>query len=168
MSVFGNIMSAIFGRASATTAAPAPSAPAAAQPAPADAPPAQPGAAAAAPVDVGAIMDNLAAQSTQRLDWRNSIVDLMKLIRWLQSSASRGGNFRSVHRVARQGSCRRGDDIGHSSSPVAGISSRPASSPRISAPLTGRHQGCRSSVARVASGCRSFLLSPPPARTPRL
>ena len=25
-------------------------------------------------------MDNLAAQSSQRLDWRNSIVDLMKLI----------------------------------------------------------------------------------------
>jgi hypothetical protein len=89
MSVFGNIMSAIFGRASATTAAPAPSAPAAAQPAPADAPPAQPGAAAAAPVDVGAIMDNLAAQSTQRLDWRNSIVDLMKLINLDSSLAAR-------------------------------------------------------------------------------
>jgi Domain of unknown function (DUF3597) len=80
MSVFGNIMSAIFGRASATAAAPAPPAPAAAQPAPADAPSAQPGAAPAAAVDVAAIMDNLAAQSTQRLDWRNSIVDLMKLI----------------------------------------------------------------------------------------
>ena len=80
MRVFGNIMSAIFGRASATAAAPAPSAPAAAQPAAADAPPARPVAAPAAPVDVAAIMDNLAAQSTQRLDWRNSIVDLMKLI----------------------------------------------------------------------------------------
>jgi hypothetical protein len=80
MSVFGNIMSAIFGRASATAAAPAPPAPAAAQPAPADAPSAQPAAAPAAAVDVAAIMDNLAAQSTQRLDWRNSIVDLMKLI----------------------------------------------------------------------------------------
>ena len=80
MSVFGNIMSAIFGRASATAAAPAPSASAAAQPAPAGAPPTQPAAAPPAPVDVAAIMDNLAGQSTQRLDWRNSIVDLMKLI----------------------------------------------------------------------------------------
>jgi uncharacterized protein DUF3597 len=87
MSVFGNIMSAIFGRASETAAAPAPSASAAAQPAPAGAPPTQPAAAPAAPVDVAAIMDNLAAQSTQRLDWRNSIVDLMKLIN-LDSSLS--------------------------------------------------------------------------------
>ena len=89
MSVFGNIMSAIFGRASATAAAPAASAPAAAQPAPAGAPPAQPVAAPAAPVDVAAIMDNLAAQSTQRLDWRNSIVDLMKLINLDSSLAAR-------------------------------------------------------------------------------
>ena len=87
MSVFGNIMS--FGRASATAATPAPSAPAAAQPAPAGAPPAQPVAAPAAPVDVAAIMDNLAAQSSQRLDWRNSIVDLMKLINLDSSLASR-------------------------------------------------------------------------------
>jgi|SRR5689334_17937563 hypothetical protein len=89
MSVFGNIMSAIFGRASATAATPAPSAPAAAQPTPAGAPPAQPVAAPAAPVDVAAIMDNLAAQSTQRLDWRNSIVDLMKLINLDSSLAAR-------------------------------------------------------------------------------
>lgn len=59
--------------------------------------------------------------------------------RWPRWSASRGGNFRSVHRVARQGSCRRGDGIGHSSSPVAGITSHPASSRRISAPLTDLH-----------------------------
>jgi hypothetical protein len=32
------------------------------------------------PVDVAAIMDNLASQATEKLDWRNSIVDLMKLI----------------------------------------------------------------------------------------
>ena len=34
-------------------------------------------------------MDNLAAQSTQRLDWRNSIVDLMKLINLDSSLAAR-------------------------------------------------------------------------------
>ena len=78
MSIFGDIMSAIFGRSpSAASAAPAAAAPAAApsvaQSAPASAP-------AAAPVDVAAVMDNLAGQATQKLDWRNSIVDLMKLI----------------------------------------------------------------------------------------
>ena len=39
--------------------------------------------------DVAGIMDNLAAQSTQRLDWRNTIVDLMKLINLDSSLASR-------------------------------------------------------------------------------
>ena len=82
MSIFGNIMSAIFGRSSSAAAA---AAPAAALPPQAGAAPAQPVAAtpAAAPavhVDVTSIMDNLAAQSSERLDWRRSIVDLMKLL----------------------------------------------------------------------------------------
>jgi Domain of unknown function (DUF3597) len=78
MSIFGNIMSAIFGRSAAeASAAPAAAAAPAAQSAPTSAPAA---ASAAGPVDVAAIMDNLAAQATQKLDWRNSIVDLMKLI----------------------------------------------------------------------------------------
>ena len=81
MSVFGNIMSAIFGRSSSAAAAPA-AAPAAspAQPAPAQAAAPTPASAPGAPVDVTAIMDGLAAQSRERLDWRRSIVDLMKLI----------------------------------------------------------------------------------------
>jgi hypothetical protein len=40
-------------------------------------------------VDVAAIMDNLASQATQKLDWRNSIVDLMKLINLDSSLAAR-------------------------------------------------------------------------------
>jgi uncharacterized protein DUF3597 len=86
MSIFGNIMSAIFGHSSsAAAAAPGSAAPATApaQSAPAPAP----AAAAAAPVDVTAIMDGLAAQSSERLDWRRSIVDLMKLLN-LDSSLS--------------------------------------------------------------------------------
>ena len=81
MSVFGNIMSAIFGRSSSAAAAPA-AAPAAspAQPAPTQAAAPTPASAPGAPVDVTAIMDGLAAQSSERLDWRRSIVDLMKLI----------------------------------------------------------------------------------------
>jgi hypothetical protein len=82
-------MSAIFGHSSSAAAATTASAPAAAasatpttQSVPASAPAAAPApaAASAAPVDVAAIMDNLAAQSSERLDWRRSIVDLMKLI----------------------------------------------------------------------------------------
>ena len=42
-----------------------------------------------APVDVAAIMDNLASQTTEELDWRNSIVDLMKLINLDSSLAAR-------------------------------------------------------------------------------
>ena len=34
----------------------------------------------ATPVDVGAVLRDLAAKSTERLDWQHSIVDLMKLL----------------------------------------------------------------------------------------
>jgi 3-oxoacyl-ACP reductase-like protein len=86
MSIFGNIMSAIFGNSSSAAAAAAPAAAAPATPtaqsapAPASAAPSAPAAASATPVDVAAIMDGLAGQSSERLDWRRSIVDLMKLI----------------------------------------------------------------------------------------
>ena len=95
MSIFGNIMSAIFGRSSsaAATAAPGAAAPAAspAQPGPAPAQDTAPAPAGVpgAPVDVAAIMDGLAAQSSERLDWRRSIVDLMKLINLDSSLAAR-------------------------------------------------------------------------------
>jgi hypothetical protein len=87
MSIFGNIMSAIFGHSS--SAAPAAAAPAAApaQSAPDAAPP--PAATSAAPVDVTAIMDGLAGKATERLDWRRSIVDLMKLLNLDSSLAAR-------------------------------------------------------------------------------
>jgi hypothetical protein len=81
MSILGSIVSAIFGHANA---APAPSAPAGA-PAPAS-PGSSPSATSstpansATPVDVGAVLTKLAAQNKEKLDWRNSIVDLMKLL----------------------------------------------------------------------------------------
>jgi hypothetical protein len=40
--------------------------------------PAAPG--ATGPVDISAILDKLAAEKKEKLDWRNSIVDLMKLV----------------------------------------------------------------------------------------
>jgi len=95
MSILGNIISAIFHHSpSAAAAAPAsaaaqgtPPAQPASGPAPAAAPTPAPGAAPATQVDVTGIMDNLAARSSERLDWRRSIVDLMKLLN-LDSSLS--------------------------------------------------------------------------------
>lgn len=76
MSILGSIVSAIFRHASAAPSAPA-GAPAPASPGASTAPaPAKP----AAPVDVEAVLTKLAAQNKEKLDWRKSIVDLMKLL----------------------------------------------------------------------------------------
>ena len=88
MSIFGNILSAIFHHSSSAAAATPGAAPAAGAPpaqsgpagTPTAAPTAAPTTAPAAAVDVTAIMDGLAAQSSEKLDWRRSIVDLMKLL----------------------------------------------------------------------------------------
>lgn len=50
-----------------------------------------PGAAAApqGPVDVAAILDDMAAKSKEKLDWKHSIVDLMKLVGMDSSLAAR-------------------------------------------------------------------------------
>ncbi|ALP64756.1 MULTISPECIES: DUF3597 domain-containing protein [Paraburkholderia] len=79
MSIFGSIVSKIFGKAK--PAEPLPAEPIA--PAPADASagaPVAPVSTALADVDVAAVMDQLAAANPQKLDWRRSIVDLMKLL----------------------------------------------------------------------------------------
>jgi uncharacterized protein DUF3597 len=104
MGMFTNLMSKIFGHA---TAAPSTSA---AATSPAVAPPNSPVAAAAPPspttpaasatssssaaapaqaVDVTAILDDLAAKNPEKLDWRRSIVDLMKLVGIDSSLAAR-------------------------------------------------------------------------------
>jgi len=82
MSIFSTILSKIFpsSHPAVQAAAPAPGAPAAAS-APADAAPADAAPAAAAePVDVEAILNAMAAQNPEKLNWRTSIVDLMKLL----------------------------------------------------------------------------------------
>lgn len=89
MSIFGSIMSAIFGASPAAAAAPA----AAGSPAAADtasATPDAPAAQAAAPaVDVSEVLTAKAAQAGQSLDWRHSIVDMMKLLGLDSSLAAR-------------------------------------------------------------------------------
>ncbi|KXV14798.1 DUF3597 domain-containing protein [Gluconobacter oxydans] len=77
MGLFSTIMSKIFGHAEAatpsTSAAPAATAPVAAPAAPAAAP-------AAAPVDVDAVLSDLASKAGQPLNYKTSIVDLLKLL----------------------------------------------------------------------------------------
>ena len=76
MSIFGSILSKIFGShaAAATPAAATTAAPAAA-PAATAAP-----AAPAQPVDVDAVLSALAAKNPEKLNWQTSIVDLLKLL----------------------------------------------------------------------------------------
>lgn len=66
MSIFGKLMSAIFGKAEKAATPAAPTAPAAPV--------------ATAVVDVEAVLDDLARKNPQKLNWRTSIVDLMKLV----------------------------------------------------------------------------------------
>ena len=97
MSIFGDIMSAIFGRsAKAETPAAGTQAPATPAGSPAAAPtsatpsaPSAPAAAPAVPVDVAAVLDALAKKNKQKLNWRKSIVDLMKLLDLDSSQAAR-------------------------------------------------------------------------------
>ena len=88
MGLLSNLISKIFSHSTPATAAAtggASAAPAAA-PSTASAQPASASAAAAAPaapaktVDVAAILDGLAAKNSEKLDWKKSIVDLMKLV----------------------------------------------------------------------------------------
>lgn len=81
MSVFGSIMSKIFGHGSAAAAAPASAGAApAAVPAAAGAAAAASGAASGPAVDVGAVLADLASKAGQKLNYQTSIVDLMKLL----------------------------------------------------------------------------------------
>lgn len=89
MSVLGSLMGKILGHsgnaeAKNTTAT-------AARPAPMTPTPSAPAAATAAPpaVDVELVLETKAAGTSQKLDWRNSIVDLMKLVGIDSSLANR-------------------------------------------------------------------------------
>ena len=73
MSIFGKILGALFG----TKAEAAPAG------APADAPATAPGGATAAPgesIDIVPILEKAAAAKKEKLNWRTSIVDLMKVL----------------------------------------------------------------------------------------
>jgi Domain of unknown function (DUF3597) len=99
MSIFGDIMSAIFGHSA--SAAPVGSAP---QGQPPSAPQVQPvptsataKPAAQTTIDVAAVLDGLAKQKKQKLKWRISIVDLMKLLDLDSSAAARKRLAEELH-----------------------------------------------------------------------
>lgn len=87
MSIFGKIMGAIFGSHPASAA---PAGSAGSGSAPAEAAPSGSAAAPAATVDVAAIVDAaVAAHKGEKLEWRTSIVDLMKALDIDSSLAAR-------------------------------------------------------------------------------
>lgn len=93
MSILGSIVSAIFHHAGVTTTAQAaPAAPGSSAPAPTPLPP-KPG----TPVDVAAVLTKLAAANREKLDWKTSIVDLMKLLNLDSSLAARKELAKELH-----------------------------------------------------------------------
>jgi Domain of unknown function (DUF3597) len=106
MSIFGDIMSAIFGRsAKAETPAAGTAAPSASKAPPAPSgtmtrtgpAPEGPKVEWSAPVDVAAVLDGLAKKNKQKLNWRTSIVDLMKLLDLDSGQAARKKLAEELH-----------------------------------------------------------------------
>lgn len=102
MGIFSNIYNKIFHHSSDA----APAATPAATTAPAAAPAATPAAAGAAPaapaaaapvVDVEVVLVDLANKSAEKLNWRTSIVDLMKLLQLDSSLAARKELAQELH-----------------------------------------------------------------------
>lgn len=86
MSILGNILGKIFPSFKSAEAAPAAPATPSAGAAPAAVPASAP---AMAQVDVEALLDGMAQQNSQKLNWKTSIVDLMKLLGLDSSLAER-------------------------------------------------------------------------------
>lgn len=105
MSLFGTIMSKILGRPVEAAAAPAPVTDTTATSAPDAA--AAPGSAAAAapagpPVDVEAVLSGMAPPGGEKLNWQQSIVDLMKLLGMDSSLTARKQLATELHYTGSQ------------------------------------------------------------------
>jgi hypothetical protein len=96
MSVLGDIVSAIFRRSASPASPTTPAGSSSPQAKPATAQAAPP-AAQASPIDVAAVMNRLAAQSKEKLDWQKSIVDLMKLLNLDSSLGARKRLAQELH-----------------------------------------------------------------------
>jgi hypothetical protein len=108
MSIFGSILSGIFGHAQAAgrQTASAGATPAGMPPPTGARAPSQtagvkipyaPGSVPQPSVDVEAVLDNMLAQKKTKLDWRHSIVDLMKLLELDSSLAARKELAKELH-----------------------------------------------------------------------
>src|SRR5262245_48727765 len=102
MSIFGKIMSAIFGSsATAAPASPGAATSTAGGTATSTAGGTATATATAAPpmsqVDVAAVLTKLAAANKEKLDWRKSIVDLMKLLNLDSSLTARKELAKELH-----------------------------------------------------------------------
>jgi hypothetical protein len=83
MKLFNTLMSKIFGKAPTPASSSGPSTPGAGAPASSG------GAPAPASVDVNAVLNEMASKNSEKLDWKKSIVDLMKLVGMDSSLTSR-------------------------------------------------------------------------------
>lgn len=102
MSIFSRILAKLTGHAEAapaSTTAPTDERNASATVAPGTAPSATTG----APVDVAAVLTGLAQQSKQKLDWRHSIVDMMKLLELDSSLEARKSLAQELHYTGDMG-----------------------------------------------------------------
>ena len=100
MTVLGNIISTIFGHAGAKPSPTTPGAgPASPGPKSSSSSPASgaPGTAPQSAVDIEAVLTKLAAQNKEKLDWRRSIVDLMKLLKLDSSHSARKELAKELH-----------------------------------------------------------------------
>ncbi|TWB96248.1 uncharacterized protein DUF3597 [Bradyrhizobium macuxiense] len=102
MSIFGSIMGAIFGhgaqaKTAETTTTTAPGAAPASTSTSSASASAAPGTPAAQTVDVAVIVDKAAAATGEKLDWRTSIVDLMKALGLDSSLAARKELAKELH-----------------------------------------------------------------------
>lgn len=89
MSIFGKIMSAIFGQSAAAAPAGGAAAPGGASSGGGSSASAAPSAAPTQSVDVAPILDKAVAAKHEKLEWRTSIVDLMKALDIDSSLAAR-------------------------------------------------------------------------------
>ncbi len=90
MSIFGKIMSAIFGSTAAATSSTASTAPGATSTSAATQP-------TGAVVDVAAVLDSAVAAQKEHLLWRQSIIDLLKALKLDSSLAARKELARELH-----------------------------------------------------------------------
>ncbi|HUI22533.1 MAG TPA: DUF3597 domain-containing protein [Methylocella sp.] len=99
MSIFGTIMSKILGKTPASPVTAAPVAPSAQTAGTAKAAPASTSSSTPSgpSVDVAAVLDGLESKATEELDWRHSIVDLMKLLSLDSSLAARKQLAKELH-----------------------------------------------------------------------